>query len=106
MLLLKAPLLFNGSRRHAGELFEGADKVRAVVKAGGGAGVLDADAVVQKLFGLGDAALDDIVVERSAGFVFEQPAEIVFVDIQGVRHLGGLTFPEIALNVANGLFRP
>ena len=91
---------------YSGELLEGADKLRAVVKPGGRAGVLDADAVVQKLFGLGDAALDDIVVERRAGFVFEQPAEIVFVDVQGVRHLGGLTFPEIALNVANGLFRP
>ena len=89
MLLFKTALFFDGSRRHSGELLEGADKVRAVVKPGGRAGVLDADAVVQKLFGLGDAALDDIVVERRAGFVFEQPAEIVFVDVQGVRRSYG-----------------
>ena len=48
MLFFKIPLLLlDGSRRHTGKLLEGADKVRAVVEAGGGAGVFDADAVVE-----------------------------------------------------------
>ena len=58
VLFVKTSLLFlDRSRRHTGELLEGADKVRAVVKAGGGAGVFDADAVVQQFLCLGNAAL-------------------------------------------------